>query len=244
LFPLKPMYEKLRRTIALGEDTTGMLMPDPELVEVQVISDEAEGNLERKVDKREIGVEGAKQAEGDLVADTAKQGGVPPVVQDAPVVQVAPGSVLSKKKSDSKVSKQQVYEVPGGHMVYGTFVKKCKTTRPIDILPDFWVTLSVKRRQELIDEYPARQAKRLAEEPADNDEGEPAVVAQQDYFFPRMPLSNNEEPPFRSTRQWRGPSRSVSWRLMPMLARPCKLSGISSGALSAGTRVASASGQK
>jgi len=68
IFPLKPMYEKLRRTIALGEDTSGMLLPDPELTEVQVISDQAEGNPERKVENCEPGVHGDQQAEGDLDA--------------------------------------------------------------------------------------------------------------------------------------------------------------------------------
>ena len=84
--------------------------------------------------------------------------------------------------------------------MYGAFVRRCKTpTKPIDILPDFWQTLNVKRRQELIDEYPARFAKRLAEE-AEAGDGDPAalasgnrelaVAAPDDYYFPRMPVTN------------------------------------------------------
>jgi len=61
---------KKAQATKFNEIVTGMLTPDPQPVEVQVISDKAEGNL-----KREIEVRSARQAEGDLVADTAKQGG-------------------------------------------------------------------------------------------------------------------------------------------------------------------------
>ena len=129
--------------------------------------------------------------------DDAKQGGVPPTDPDAP------GSVLSMKKGSSQPSKQKVYEVPGDHTVYGTFVRKCKTTtRPIDILPDFWMTLNVKRRQEIIAEFPARQAKRLAEQDDEMARGNPAVPAQPEgFFFPRMSVTHERVQEHRENLQ-------------------------------------------
>lgn len=48
--------------------------------------------------------------------------------------------------------------------------------------------MSMKRRQELIDEYPTRRAQSLADQGEDD---EPALAAQPDYYCPRMPITHD-----------------------------------------------------
>ena len=68
IFPLKPMYEKRRRSVTLDADASSLELPDPEVEEVQLASADPGDALGD-------GGEAVPQAEGNLMLDSAKQGG-------------------------------------------------------------------------------------------------------------------------------------------------------------------------
>ena len=164
-FPLKPLYDKARRTISSGPSEAVHEFPGPSVVIPGC------DPLEPPAPASSEGQEPA-----------AEQGGIPPQA-DAQELEVAPQQSLG-----------DVYAVDGGHMVFGQFAKLAPagSTRPIDITPFEWCNMSKPWRLKQIAGFPERQRLRDVEA-ARRLAGPAMVVMANKHYFPTMPTTQTAE---------------------------------------------------
>ncbi len=108
--PLKPLYDKTRRTISSGQEEAEHEFPGPSV-------DEPGGDPPEQ-----------PAADSGSQEPAVEQGGVPPPA-GAQEPDLAPQQALG-----------EVYAVDGGHMVFGVFIKTAPVGSkwPIDVFPVVW----------------------------------------------------------------------------------------------------------
>ena len=159
-FPLKAQYEEQRRQVPprrgdFGADTlSGGGMRAGDVVE---------GDLPVPAHGDHWGAPGAppvgsRPSVGEAAAETSAE--VSLAEGDAggdlqhPTVARAEGASSSGGQKD-----KDVYDVPGGQMVYGRFVRKYKgTTRPPDIWPELWQMMTPRQRERAIEQHEKRKS--------------------------------------------------------------------------------------